>query len=1119
MRCSKCDADNRETARFCASCGARFTPRCSSCGAEVPAGARFCDSCGTALNESASAVQGGSAPQTVSSAGERRHLTVLFCDLVGSTAIAAQLDPEEWREIIASYHRVTAEAIKRFGGHVAQYLGDGVIAYFGYPQAHDNDAERAARAALAILDAIQTLNAQTEQAKLSARVGIHSGAVVVGASAGNEADVFGDTPNLAARVQAAAEPDSAIITAETHRLISGLFLVEDRGTHQLKGIERPVQLYRLVRQSGARGRLEAAAAAHGLTPFVGREDELRLLMNRWERVCRGEGQLVLISGEAGIGKSRLIQRFREEITGTSHIWLEGAAEPFHQNTPFYPVAEVLWQLVWEQSLNRFGDYLSRLQSLAEQLPGHHDSSSANSDPQAGNEEQLADLRSGLMSAGLTPGEVIPLIAPLLNLRLGAGYSPSSLPPEEQRRRLLATLVQWLSGVAQSNPLVMAIEDLHWTDPSTLELIQLLGEQGATVPLLVLCTARPEFHPEWPLRSHHLQLTLNRLSAGNVRAMMAQVAAQKALADETVSVLVERTGGVPLFVEELTRAVLESGVGNAHREIPATLHDSLMARLDRLGEAKEVAQIAAVIGRDFSYQLLKAVHPVDDHEFQSALNKLAEADLIHRRGIPPEATYQFKHALIQDTAYDALLRSRRRDLHLRVARTIEEQFPAIKDTHPEMLARHWEGAGETERAIAQWSSAAQAARFRSAFKEALDSYQRALELVRRLPESPRRRGQELRLGNAVYSMRSLTDGYAAPETVIAIDRLIEMAEKANDRLALEGALRARCLAAYIAGDLHAAATFGERGLTIADQAGFALGIVSWHTLHLMIQSALGNLAAAEQHFIAGQPYYDLPEYRSHPSGGIVACFGRAARIAWITGYGDVARQRLAAMTAAAVESNNLYFQAFADCETGTHLLSCTHDYRKAEECAVRGLEVSDSIAAPQIAAYSRYLLGWARASLGRFSEGITLIRQANEEMIKLGDRTGLLGNKVVLAEALQASGATNEAMETIEQALQMNPEERFYLPEALRIRGQLYLNTGLSELAEQDFYESIKLAEQMEAKVWELRSKMSLARLLASRGCRDEAREKLVGIYSWFTEGFDTADLKDARKLLDELSAP
>jgi class 3 adenylate cyclase len=481
MRCTKCGTEGISGKKFCAECGSPLANRCTNCGSDNQPEAKFCADCGNPLNPSVNTPVSISTPSNSVSArtsdsatppaqapkvvGERRHLTVLFCDLVGSTAIAAQLDPEEWRETVGEYHRTAADAITRFGGHVVKYLGDGVMALFGWPEAHDNDAERAARAGLAIIEAITKIGAGTEpgnnpaRQRLSARVGIDSGAVVVGAGAGKDADVFGDAPNIAARVEAAAEPGTVLITATTLRLVSGLFVVEDRGAPPLKGIELPIQLYRVIQPSGVRGRLEATAAVRGLTPFVGREDELRLLMSRWARALSGEGQVALIIGEAGIGKSRLVQRFHEQIAGTPHTWIQGATAPFYQNTPFYPVVEMLRQLVWERSLDRLDDYLHELQGKE---PRRGRESARGGDPSAANEE-LAQLESALAIAGLEAAEAIPLLAPLLNLTLPPAFAATSLPADQQRRRLLATLVAWVLGSSRAQPLVIATEDLHWAD--------------------------------------------------------------------------------------------------------------------------------------------------------------------------------------------------------------------------------------------------------------------------------------------------------------------------------------------------------------------------------------------------------------------------------------------------------------------------------------------------------------------------------------------------------------------------------------------------------------------------------------------------------------------------------
>jgi class 3 adenylate cyclase/tetratricopeptide (TPR) repeat protein len=1006
---------------------------------------------------------------------------VLFCDLAGSTAISASLDPEDWRAAVAAYHRAAAEAVTRYGGHVAKYLGDGVMAFFGYPEAHDNDAERAVRAGLALLDALVKLNENVSHPRLAARIGIDSGAVVVGTGAGPDADVFGDTPNIAARVEATAAPGTVLVSANTHRLISGMFVVEDCGAQVLKGVEQSLQLYRIIRSSGMRGRLEAAAASRGLTQFVGREDELRSLMSRWERACDGEGQVALIIGEAGIGKSRLVHRFHEAIAGTPHTLIEAGAGAFFQNTPFYPVTEMLRQFLGNSPA----------------------------------EDQITQLERRLIAAGLKPVEALPLIAPLLNLALPPEYSRSPLPPDQQRRRLLATLVEWVLGSARAQPLIIATEDLHWVDPSTLELIQLLVEQGAHARLLLLYTARPEFHPPWPLRSHHAQINLNRLSARDIRTMVAQVAAQKALADETVTAVVERTGGVPLFVEELTRSLLESGHAKlTGRAIPATLHDSLMARLDRLGPAKEVIQVGAVLGSKFSYELLHAVHPLNDGQLEGHLRTLTDAELLYARGLAPEATYQFKHALIRDAAYEALLKSRRKELHRLVAQTIDSQFPTLKENHPEVLARHWTEAGETESAIMEWSRAGEQAEARDALKEALESYEQALAVLAQLPASPERDGREFQLRRLVVGILFVIRGYAAAETSEPIERAAVLAEKNGDLKSLVLMVVSKWASAITSGKHLAAATLSDQTLELALREGSPTSLGSAHAVRLMTLHYRGDLVGAENHFSAGLAYFDDVGFRQMPGASTIT-FGVASWNAWMLGRADVARERESQMIAAA-NSNNPYDMAGSGF-LAAYLYICFRDYVQAETLAARALQLSEKNQFPQHAANSRGLLGLARAQLGRVPEGIGLLRRGIADVLDTGSPGDIGGLTTGLAVAQELGGDLVNALETIEQALQANPDELPHRPEIFRVRGEIRLKLAEKQLAEADFRNSIALAQSMSAKSWELRSTMSLARLLRDTGRGAEAYTMLSSIYNWFTEGFDTADLKDAKALLDELS--
>ena len=856
MRCSKCGSDNRQGRKFCGECGAPLAALCAKCGAINEPNEKFCGECGTALAGSEPSAPAASPVSTASGRGERRHLTVLFCDLVGSTEIAAQLDPEEWRDLVAAYHRAAAEAITRFGGNVAKYLGDGVMAYFGWPEAHDNDGERAVRAGLAILEAIVKLNQGSTAPKLAARVGIDSGAVVVGGGADKQADIFGETPNIAARLQATAAPGTVLITAATHRLVSGLFVVEPLGTRALKGVVTPPEVFQLVRPTGVRGRLQAA---RGLTPFIGREEELQLLVNRWERTREGDGQAALIIGEPGIGKSRLVAEFHNRIRDTRHIWMESGGEQFFENTPFHAVVEM------------FSQWL--------ELQGGVNA-----------QEQLERLERALTSAGLKVVEVAPLIVDLLQLPAGERYSAPSLMAEEKRRRLLAALSGWILGAAKLQPLVLVSEDLHWLDPSSLELLELLAGQGASVPLMLLYTARPEFRAPWPMRTHHSHIALNRLSSRDVRKMVAGVAARAALASERVEAVVERTGGVPLFVEELTRTVLEgSNAQVGGREIPATLHDSLMARLDRLGAAKEAIQIGAVIGNEFSYRLLHAVHRISDKDLQSAIQGATNAELVYVRGLPPDATYQFKHALIRDAAYAALLRSRRKELHSRIAEVLSEQNRDRIASTPELVAHHYTEAGLIEQAIPYWQQAGQTAIDRSANTEAISHLTRGLELVQLLPDGPGRFQQELKLQTVLGPAFIAAKGYAAPEVERTFARARELCSRVGDAVQLFSALYGLWWFHFVAAKLETARAQAEELLEFARREGDRVLLVTAHRALGYTLYDQGEFAGACAQFEKAMAIYTT-ELHSQAAryGGTdpdVGCLCFDAMALWYRGYPD------------------------------------------------------------------------------------------------------------------------------------------------------------------------------------------------------------------------------------------
>ena len=623
------------------------------------------------------------APRTRDTA-ERRPVTVMFCDLAGSTSLAATLDAEDWRDLVGAYLDDAARAIGQYGGHVAKKLGDGLMALFGYPRAQENDAERAARAGLAILRALEDLNAANAGRglpALAARIGLDSGPAVVDSSG----EVFGDAPNLAARVQSAAEPGTMLVTAAVWRQVAGLFVVEDKGPHELKGVPGSPVLHRIMRPSGGGRR----AGARIQTPLVGRDDDLAILIKRWERSRGGEGQFVQIVGEPGIGKSRLIDEFRGQLAERPHSWVEWASSQLLQNTALHPLTE------WGKQ--RFG--------AVDVAP----------------ESRLADLESSLTQVKLDPVEFAPLLAPLLDISAAMGGA-HELPADELRRRQLAAMAAWVLAGARAQPLVLAFEDLHWADPTSLDLLRMLAERGATAPLMIVATARPEFRAPWATRSHHGIISLVPLDSQQVRQMVGSIAERYAFSADALEGVAVRTGGVPLFIEEVTRLMLEGGA----QAIPPTLQQSLAARLDRLGEAREVAQIGAVVGREFRFGLLYAIAGAPEAELNAALEKLVDADLLFVDGVAPDSTYRFKHALIQEAAYESMLRSRRRQIHAEIAEALVRLQPSIVETAPETVATHFARAGDEAGAAEYWQKAGELAQRNSAYREAIGAYQNALQ---------------------------------------------------------------------------------------------------------------------------------------------------------------------------------------------------------------------------------------------------------------------------------------------------------------------------------------------------------------------------------------------------------
>jgi predicted ATPase/class 3 adenylate cyclase len=812
---------------------------------------------------------------------ERRQLTVLFCDLLGSTALSAQLDPEELREVVRAYQDTCAKVIARFDGYIAQYLGDGLLVYFGYPLAHEDDAQRAVRSGLGMIDAMGQLNtrlAQERGVQLAVRLGIHTGLVVVGEVGGGtrqEQLALGETPNLAARLQGIAAPDTLVISATTFQLLGGFFACQPLGTPPLKGQAQPLAVYRVLYESMARSRLEAAGST-GWTPLVGREQEIGLLLERWGQVKDGLGQVVLLSGEAGIGKSRLVQVLQEHVSTEPQAWLTPCqCSPYYQNTALYPMIDLLERVA--------------LRFEREESP----------------QQKLRKLEGFVVQYGLPLAEAVPLFAALLSLPLPADYAPVTMSPEQQKQQTLHALLTIFLRIAAQQPVLFVMEDLHWVDPTTLELLRLLVDQGPTTRILALFTCRPDFSPPWTGRAHLTQVTVHRLPRRQAVEVIRQVAHGKVLPPEVVEQIVAKTDGVPLFVEELTKMVLESGLLQEREDryeltsplpplaIPATLHDSLMARLDRLATVKGLAQLGATLGREFSYELLRAVSPWDEATVQRGLHQLVEAELLYQQGLPPQTTYVFKHALIQEAAYQSLLKSTRQQYHQRIAQVLEAQFPETVATQPELLAHHYTEAGLHAPAVAYWQRAGERALQSSANLEAVSHVTRGLEVLQALPETREHAQQELALHLTLGPALGSTRGPNAPEVERVYIRAYELGRQVGHMTQLFPALWGLWYGHHARGQYQRACELGEELLGLARQLQDPM-------LSLEAHRALGNtlffrgeLGLSHTHAQHGLALYDPQQMRAHAlrygqdSG--VACRLFGALCLWMLGYPDQARQ--------------------------------------------------------------------------------------------------------------------------------------------------------------------------------------------------------------------------------------
>ena len=1041
---------------------------------------------------------------------ERRQLTVLFCDLVDSTALSAQLDPEDLREVVRAYQSICAEVIQRFDGYIAQYLGDGLLVYFGYPQAHEDDAQRAIRTGLGIVEVMGTLNsrlAQRQGVRLAIRMGIHTGLVVVGAMGGGgrqEQLALGETPNIAARLQGLAAPDTIVISETTARLVEGYFISHSLGMQDLKGLAHPLRVYRVLHASETQTRLDVGAI-RGLTPLVGRDAEVTFLRERWTQVQDGLGQMVLINGEPGIGKSRLVQVLKEQVAGERSTRIEYHCASHTQHSALYPV----------------------ITHLERALAFRHDDTP---------DDKLRKLEAAMAPYAWPLPDTVPLLAALLSLPLPAHSPPLTLTPQRQRQKTLEVLLAWLCAEATRHPVLFLVEDLHWIDPSTLELLTLLGAQGPTARLLTVLTCRPEFHPPWPLRAHVTLLTLSRLAHPHVAQMILRVTGDRTLPMEIMQQVVAKTDGVPLFVEELTKTVLESGflreADGAYEltaplpplAIPATLHDSLMARLDRLSMVKIVAQLGAIIGRTFAYEVLQAVVPLDEATLQQGLRQLVEAELVYQRGLPPQATYMFKHALIQDAAYQSLLRRTRQQYHQRIAQVLAAQFPDMVDAQPELLAQHYTEAGQSARAITYWQRAGERALQRSANLEAISHLTKGLEVLRTLPDSPERLQHELDLQITLGQALTVTKGYAAPEVGHTYARARELCQQVGETPQLFPVLRGLWNFYVIRMELRTGRELAEQLLSLAQRAQDPALLQQAHSALAGALVHLGEFSATQAHLQQGLALYDPHQHRAlaFRLGYDLGVFFLAymTRPLWLLGYPDQALQRSQAALTLAQELAHPFSLAYA-----LTFATLIHQFRREGQATQARAEATIALAREQgfalWLAFGTVLRGWALAEQGQSDVGMLQIRQGMAAYRATGAEVDRAYCLALLAEAYGQGKRYDEGLAVLEEALALTGQYASVIWEAEihRLKGVLLLarSTENQVEAEACFHEALAIARHQQAKSLELRAAMSLARLWQRQGQHAEARELLAPIYGWFTEGFGTADLQEAKALLDALA--
>lgn len=1066
MQCTACGRTNSDSARFCGGCGAPLAQRCAACGAVNALSNRFCVECGTKLSP-ASATR-----QTQPAELERRQLTVMFCDMVGSSRLTERLDPEEYGDLLLRYRGICATAIRRYGGFVARYIGDGILAYFGYPQAHDDDARAAVRSALDIVADLTVFSDQIRierDLEVRAHIGIHTGLVIVSdlssAETHEASAIVGETPNVAARLQSLAPASTILISATTHELVRNYFDCRPFEVQRLDGNGRPFGAFQVLARKRSRGQLDALRA-RDLSALEGRGEELSSLRHRWDLAKAGQGQVALISGEPGIGKSRLVLALDEALAAEPHTSLVAYCASHTSHSAFLPVAELI-----EREADLGGD-------LAVDI-------------------RLRRLETFATERGIAPAGAVPVLARLLSLRTPGQMDLDPEPPRQQRQRTLETLVGWVIAEARRRPTILIVEDIHWADASTIDFLGLLIPQVARNPLLVVLTSRPEFSMPWPLHSHMLHIILQRLHPTHVERMIAGLARRRPLPESVMREVIAKSDGVPLFVEELTKTILEVG-GIVEPTIPATLQGSLSARLDNLNVTRLVAQIAATIGREFPYRLIEALWPGSTEELQQNLARLVDAEILFQEGLLPEASFVFKHALLREAAYQTLLLSRRRECHTRIAVTIEERFPALVEAQPEFIAHHYVLGGRPERAAPFWHRAGTRALERSATIEAISHLEKGLDAVAATPPSPERNRLELSilvaLGNALIAVK----GYAAPEVERAYSRARDLAQSSGPSVSMFSVLRGLQSFYQVRGPLRAARDISRQLLTIAEASGERVLRIEADRRLGWCLFCLGEIADGRRLLEESLALYDATLARHHivTYGSDPAALG-CVNLAWLLSFvgrpGDAEQRSAQAIEHARALGHSLSLAYATGMSAAVH--QNLGNATRAAALAREARKLAEAREIPYWAAWSMVIEGWADAVAGRIDQGIAAMRRGLAAYRATGAELFRPYSLGLLADTLLRAGRAEEAARELDDAIASAERTavHFYSAELHRLRAAALRAAGRLPESSSELQHGLDLGRRQGAHMSALRAAHDRCVFAVSEAERVAAAEDIAAI--------------------------